>query len=118
MGGPLHWIAQKFVGDDLIEQALGGPSIQSSVHQKGYLNAASIDYHRADHLTNREEQTLYGFVPSSSADADRTLFPTEAMLEQYLDHWTGQWNDRCEAIFEKIWENIHVHNIVAPKTPG
>jgi hypothetical protein len=118
MGGPLHWIARKFVNNDLIKQALGGLSIQASVHQQGYLNTASDDYHRTDHLTTGKECTLYGFIPSSSVDTDRTLFPTEAILDKYLDHWTGEWNERCNSIFKDIWSNMHVHNKVIPRTPG
>jgi hypothetical protein len=65
-----------------------------------------------------KERTLYGFVASSSVDANRTLFPTEAMLEEYLDHWTGEWNERCETIFEDIWSNMHTHNVVTTRTLG
>lgn len=117
-GGPLHWIARKFKADLLIAAAFKGPSVQVTVHQVGFLNAKLPGYPRADELSSGEERTIYGFMGGSSPDKDRTLFPTEAMLDEYLDHYTGQWNNRCESIFETIWSNIHDRGSIKAYTPG
>lgn len=118
LGGPLHWIARKFKGDALLLDALTGPSIQVSVHQSGYLNAGEEGYYRSDDLSPGEQRTLYGFTSGANGDGDRTLFPTEAILATYLNHWTGEWNDRCQSIFETIWDNIHDRDMVLAMTPG
>ncbi|RDB30866.1 hypothetical protein Hypma_005897 [Hypsizygus marmoreus] len=105
-GGPLHWIAQRYRGEELIKEAMQGPSIQVTVHREGNLNISSGRMLRADSLSITERNALYGLLSSDRPEKDKTLWPTESILREYLDGYSGQWTAECEGLYRSIWGKI------------
>ncbi|RDB22794.1 hypothetical protein Hypma_010276 [Hypsizygus marmoreus] len=105
-GGILHWITRKFRGDELIAEAMQGPSIRVSLHRQGWLDTRHPDFPRCDTLTVEEQNAIYGLFPGEGAESDRTIWPTEECLLQGMDTYNGCWTRECDAIFNTIWKNI------------
>lgn len=106
MGGPLAWIAKRYVGGELIQRYMDGPSIQVSVHQKGWLDQESFTYAQADRISAEEENTIYGYVKYGDNEVDKTLWPTAAALRKALGHFRGEWNPICEAAYTTIFNKL------------
>ncbi|RDB30569.1 hypothetical protein Hypma_007142, partial [Hypsizygus marmoreus] len=105
-GGPLHWIVRRYHGEELISEVMKGPSIQVTVHHSGYLNTQDPRMLRADMLSSTEKNALYGLLAQGKPDMDKTLWPTDAILRDCLDGYTGQWTAECEGLFHSIWAKI------------
>ncbi|RDB15236.1 hypothetical protein Hypma_004747 [Hypsizygus marmoreus] len=118
-GGPLSWISRLFRGEELIADLMMGPSVQVTVHRKGDLDARHADTLWYDQLSPSECNILYGFIPGdrNKPDTDRTLWPTEAHLWEYLSAYSGSWSELCETIYGGIWSKIE-QGLAEPRTKG
>ena len=104
MGGPTSWIAQFYGGDRLVEEFMSGPSSQVTVHHRGQVADAPFlnmpVFH--DQLSHQEIELIHGYIPLGSPSDDRWAFPTNEILEEYSNHWHGEWNQGCERIMGNI----------------
>ncbi|RDB29279.1 hypothetical protein Hypma_014870 [Hypsizygus marmoreus] len=119
LGGPISWISRLFRGDELIADAMMGPSVQVTVHRKGDLDARHPDTLWYDQLSSSECNILYGFIPGdkNKPETDKTLWPTEAQLWECLSAYSGTWSDVCETIYASIWSKIE-QGLAEPRTKG
>ena len=104
MGGPTSWIARFYGGDRLVEEFMSGPSVQVTVHHRGgVVDAAFLNmpvFH--DQLSLQEIELIHGYIPLGSPSEDRWAFPTNEILEEFSNHWRGEWNQGCERIMGNI----------------
>ena len=104
MGGPTSWIAQFYGGDKLVEEFMSGPSSQVTVHHRGQVSTAPFlnmpVFH--DQLSHQEIELIHGYIPLGSPSEDRWAYPTNEILEEYSNHWHGEWNQGCERIMGNI----------------
>ena len=104
MGGPTSWIARFYSGDRLVEEFMSGPSSQVTIHHRGHVMVSSSlnmpIFH--DQLSHQEIELIHGYIPLSSPSEDRWAFLTSEILEEYSNHWRGEWNQGCEHIMGNI----------------
>jgi hypothetical protein len=104
MGGPTCWIARFYGGDRLVEEYMSGPSNQVTVHHRGGVAVAPFlampVFH--DQLSKQEVELIHGYIPLGSPSDDRWAFPTSELLEEFSNHWRGEWNQGCERIMGNI----------------
>ncbi|EDR02827.1 uncharacterized protein LACBIDRAFT_307926 [Laccaria bicolor S238N-H82] len=104
MGGPTSWIARFYGGSRLVEEYMSGPSSQVTVHHRGGVTVAPfLDmpvFH--DQLSKQEIELIHGYIPLGNPNEDRWAFPTSELLEEFSNHWRGEWNQGCERIMGNI----------------
>ena len=117
MGGPTSWITHFYSGDRLVEEFMSGPSTQVTVHHQGQVTVASfLDmpvFH--DQLSHQEIELIHGYIPLGSPSEDQWAFPTNKILEEYSNHWHGEWNQGCERIIGNIAKALE-NGALAPLT--
>ena len=117
MGGPTSWIARFYGGNCLVEEYMSGPSSQVTVHHRGGVTVApSLDmpvFH--DQLSKQEVELIHGYIPLGSPNDDRWAFPTSELLEEFSNHWRGEWNQGCERIMGNIARSLE-SGALAPLT--
>lgn len=102
----MSWIARKLKGDEILIKAMEGPSVQTTLHQKGFIDAVTGLRHRYDSLSDNEVKILLGFVGSkTSAEVDESLFPSVAILQKHSRHWSGEMNQVLDRIMNVIWDS-------------
>ena len=108
MGGPFSWIAQKHGGYRLIEEFLRGPSTRVTIHLKGQTDSTFQESYGLhwDQVSKQEIDFLFGYIPGTTADTDRWLYPPIQILEDLCDSWNGGWNVTMEQIFASIYSEI------------
>lgn len=106
MGGPVAWIGKRYGGSELVQRYLNGPSIQVTVHQKGYVDPDSAVYAQSDQISPEEEDIIYGHISYGSTQSDEWMFPTSNMLGIALTHWRGEWNPVCEDAYREIFKKL------------
>ncbi|RDB19203.1 hypothetical protein Hypma_013434 [Hypsizygus marmoreus] len=118
-GGPLSWIAGLFRKDDLLAEAMEGPSIQVTIHRRGDLDTNHPELTWNDRLSIDECNLLYGFTKGEKGkpDTDRTLWPTETHLRDFIDGYSGSWSRTCEILYGDIWTKIR-SDAWEPRTRG
>lgn len=108
MGGPTSWIARFYGGSRLVEEYMSGPSSQVTVHHRGGVAVAPfLDmpvFH--DQLSKQEVELIHGYIPLGSPTEDRWAFPTSELLEEFSNHWRGEWNQGCERIMGNIARSL------------
>ncbi|KIM34578.1 hypothetical protein M413DRAFT_80253, partial [Hebeloma cylindrosporum] len=107
MGGPYSWLAERW-GVNPIADFMSGPSIQVTRHFRGgndsaEKNALGIHW---DQVSSQETDFLFGHIPATKQYPERWLYPPEHILDEWCDHWTGEWNAGMEAIFLCITSKI------------
>ena len=117
MGGPTSWIARHYGGERLVEEFMGGPSIQVTIHHRGGVEAVPdlgmpVFY---DQLSAQEVELIHGYVPLGSPTDDRWAFPTTEIFEDCSKHWRGEWNLGCERIMGNIARDLG-SGLLAPQT--
>ena len=104
MGGPTAWIAKRYGGPDIVQRFMNGPSAQVTVHHRGAVASSPfcdnpIFY---DQISAQEENLVHGFVPAENPEHHRWLFPTMEIMEDFCNHWYGEWTQGCDLIFHNI----------------
>ncbi|KIJ95054.1 hypothetical protein K443DRAFT_109421 [Laccaria amethystina LaAM-08-1] len=117
MGGPTSWIARFYGGHRLVEEYMSGPSSQVTVHHRGGVAVAPfLDmpvFH--DQLSKQEVELIHGYIPLGNPNEDRWAFPTSELLEEFSNHWRGEWNQGCERIMGNIARSLE-SGALAPLT--
>lgn len=108
MGGPTSWIARFYGGNRLVEEYMSGPSSQVTVHHRGGVADAPFlnmpVFH--DQLSKQEVELIHGYIPLGNPNEDRWAFPTSELLEEFSNHWRGEWNQGCERIMGNIARSL------------
>ncbi|KAJ7672050.1 hypothetical protein B0H14DRAFT_2657203 [Mycena olivaceomarginata] len=55
-----------------------------------------------DDVSEGDNEAVYGYMPGSTPELDRYLFPTDKMLEEFSDHYYREWNLFCEKTFRHL----------------
>ncbi|EDQ98479.1 uncharacterized protein LACBIDRAFT_300221 [Laccaria bicolor S238N-H82] len=108
MGGPTAWIAKRYGGPPMIQRFMDGPSTQVTVHHRGAVTSSPFYdeplFH--DQISAQEENLVHGFVPAENPEHHRWLFPTTEIMEDYCNHWRGEWTQGCDLIFHNIAKGL------------
>lgn len=106
-GGPASWIARMY-GDSLVQKFMTGPSLQVTFHEKGFFDSKDRRpvFARCDDLTSGELDLVYGHIRSGGGDHNKWAFPTPELLDELCDHWSGEWNDQLEFVFQEIQKEL------------
>ena len=103
-GGQLSWIARRWTGLRLVEEFMSGPSIQVTVHNRGYYDSTSEDasYLSYDAVSEQEKDLLLSFCPGANGCVGRWLFPPMDIFEDNFELWTGEWNAALDHIYRRL----------------
>ncbi|KAJ7982892.1 hypothetical protein DFH06DRAFT_1318364 [Mycena polygramma] len=103
-GGAVSWIARAFAGLGLVRRALNGPSVQVSIHHSGANDSADDDCIDVtwDDVSDGDYEAVFGYIKGQTQELDTYLFPTDAMLEEFSDHYYREWNPFCDKTFRRI----------------
>ena len=104
MGGPTAWIAKRYGGPSIVQRFMSGPSTQVTVHHRGAVTSSPFydDPLFHDQISAQEENLVHGFVPAENPEHHRWLFPTTDIMEDYCNHWQGEWTHGCDLILNNI----------------
>ena len=104
MGGPTAWIAKRYGGSDIVRRFMSGPSTQVTVHHRGAVASSPFcdDPVFYDQVSAQEENLVHGFVPAENPEHHRWLFPTMEIMEDFCNHWFGEWTQGCDLILHNI----------------
>ena len=107
-GGQLSWIARRWAGPRLVEEFMSGPSIQVTVHNKGFYDSSSEDpsYLTHDIVSEQEKDLLLGYCPGSNGCMGRWLFPPMDVFEDRFSLWTGEWNTALDHCYGRLADFI------------
>lgn len=108
MGGPAAWIAKRYGGSALVQRFMDGPSTQVTVHHHGAVTSSSFydDPLFHDQISAQEENLVHSFVTAENPDQHRWLFPTLEIMEDFCNHWNGEWTEGCDSIFHNIAKSL------------
>ncbi|EDR00805.1 uncharacterized protein LACBIDRAFT_333861 [Laccaria bicolor S238N-H82] len=81
-----------------------GWTTQVTVHHRGAVTSSPFfdDPLFHDQMSAQEENLVHGFVSAENSDYHRWLFPTTEIMEDFCDHWSGEWTEGCDLIFHNI----------------
>ena len=104
MGGPTAWIAKRYGGPEIVQRFMNGPSTQVTVHHRGAVASSPFceDPIFYDQISAQEENLVHGFVPAENPEHHRWLFPTTEIMEDFCNHWSGEWTQGCDLILHNI----------------
>ena len=107
-GGQLSWIARRWTGTWLVEEFMAGPSIQITVHNRGFYDSASEDasYLAHDVVSEQEKDLLLGYCPGTNGCMGRWLFPPADIFNGSFELWTGEWNAALDHIYRRLADDI------------
>ena len=107
-GGQLSWIARRWAGPRLVEEFMSGPSIQVTVHNKGFYDSSSEDatYLTHDIVSEQEKDLLLGYCPGTNGCMGRWLFPPMDVFEEKFSLWTGEWNAALDHCYGRLADFI------------
>lgn len=107
-GGQLSWIARRWTGLRLVEEFMSGPSIQVTVHNRGFYDSTSEDASYLSHNTvsEQEKDLLLGYCPGTNGCMGRWLFPPTDIFEDNFELWTREWNAALDHIYRRLAEDI------------
>lgn len=108
MGGPSAWIAKRYGGPNIVQRFMEGPSTQVTVHHRGAVTSSPFydDPMFYDQISAQEENLVHGYVPAENPEHHRWLFPTMDIMEDYCNHWQGEWTQGCDFIFHNIARSL------------
>ena len=49
---------------------------------------------------------VHGFVPAENPEHHRWLFPATEIMDDYCNHWRGEWTHGCNLIFQNIAKGL------------
>lgn len=87
---------------------MSGPSIQVSVHNRGFYDSASEDasYLMHDVVSEQEKDLLLGYCPGVNGGTGRWLFPPTDVFEERFSLWTGEWNAALDHCYRRLADAI------------
>ena len=87
---------------------MSGPSIQVTIHNRGFYDSASEDasYMSYDIVSEQEKDLLLGYCPGSNGCMGRWLFPPMDIFNDSFDLWTGEWNAALDHIYRRLADDI------------
>ena len=108
MGGPTAWIAKRYGGPSIVQCFMSRPSTQVTIHHRGAV--ASSPFYKDpmfhDQISAQEEYLVHGFVPAENPEHHHWLFPTTEIMDDYCNHWHGEWTHGCNLIFQNIAKGL------------
>ena len=107
-GGQVSWIARRWTGTRLVEEFMSGPSIQITIHNRGFYDSASEDasYMAHDIVSEQEKDLLLGYCPGTNGCLGRWLFPPMDIFNDNFELWTGEWNAALDHIYRRLADDI------------
>lgn len=107
-GGQFSWIARRWTGLRLVEEFMSGPSIQVTVHNRGFYDSTLQDtsYLSHDAVSEQEKDLLLGYCPGMNGCLGRWLFPPADIFEDNFELWTGEWNAALDHIYRRLADDI------------
>ncbi|EDR00954.1 uncharacterized protein LACBIDRAFT_333674 [Laccaria bicolor S238N-H82] len=107
-GGQFSWIARRWTGTRLVEEFMSGPSIQTTVHNRGFYDSASEDasYLAYDVVSEQEKDLLLGYCAGSNGCLGRWLFPPADIFNGGFTLWTGEWNEALDHVYRRLADDI------------
>ncbi|EDR05612.1 uncharacterized protein LACBIDRAFT_302978 [Laccaria bicolor S238N-H82] len=107
-GGQISWIARHWAGTRLMEEFMSGPSIQVTIHSRGFYDSASenASYLAHDIVSEQEKDLLLGYCLGSNGCLGRWLFPPADIFDDNFELWTGEWNSALDHIYGRLAEDI------------
>jgi hypothetical protein len=118
-GGICKFVAELFA-PDLAYRFVRGPSEQVSEFGKGKTPRLMIDGQStlciADQVTDLEVAILLGYVKGKNSDQERSLWPSQALLEQHSLHVRGYLSNGAYTLLEYLANRIRVEKIYDWKT--
>ena len=92
----------------MIVDFMQGPSIQTTMFRRGdndlaHPNSMGLYW---DSVSAQEIDILFGHIPHADSNHERWLYPPVAVLEKDCDHYTWEWNETMDKIFEYITKSI------------
>jgi hypothetical protein len=113
-GGVCKFVAELFA-PDLAYRFVRGPSEQVSEFGKGKTPRLMIDGQSTlcicDQVTELEVAILLGHVKGKNSDQERSLWPSQALLEQYSLHVKGYLSNGAYTLLEYLSNRILVEKI-------
>ncbi|KIJ90559.1 hypothetical protein K443DRAFT_15120 [Laccaria amethystina LaAM-08-1] len=108
MGGPAAWIAKRYGGPSIVQRFMSGPSTQVTIHHRGAVASSPFydDPIFHDQISAQEENLVHGFIPAENPEHHRWLFPTTEIMDDYCNHWRGEWTQGCDFIFHNIAKGL------------
>jgi hypothetical protein len=103
-GGVPSWILRAYLGVGHVAAYMEGPSMQISVHRDGANDSADRDGIDVtwDELSEGDYLAMSGLISGRTLEEDLYLYPTDAMLMEFSDHYYGEWNPFCDKTFERL----------------
>ncbi|KAJ7705726.1 hypothetical protein B0H14DRAFT_3526262 [Mycena olivaceomarginata] len=113
-GGICKFVAELFA-PDLAYRFVRGPSEQVSEFGKGRTSRLMIDGQStlciADQVTDVEIAILLGHVKGKNSEQERSLWPSQALLEQHSLHVRGYISSGAHTLLEYLGNRILVEKI-------
>jgi hypothetical protein len=118
-GGICKFVAELFA-PDLVYRFVRGPSEQVSEFGKGKTTRLMIDGEStlciSDQVSDVEVAILLGHVKGKNADQERSLWPSQALLEQHSLHVRGYLSASAYTVLEYLSNRILVEKVYDWKT--
>jgi hypothetical protein len=118
-GGICKFVAELFA-PDLAYRFVRGPSEQVSEFGKGKTTRLMIDGEStlciSDQVTDLEVAILLGYVKGKNSDQERSLWLSQALLEQHSLHVRGYLSSGAYSVLEYLSNRILVEKIFDWKT--
>ncbi|KAJ7892916.1 hypothetical protein B0H14DRAFT_2335014 [Mycena olivaceomarginata] len=107
-GGGASWILRAYLGIGHIASFMEGPSSQVSVHRCGARDSGDTDSLGLlwEAISEGDYLTFFGYITGQSQEEDTYLYPTDQILEEYSDHYYGEWNTFCDITFARLKKEL------------
>ncbi|KAJ6450019.1 hypothetical protein C8R47DRAFT_1230430 [Mycena vitilis] len=108
MGGVFAWLAWR-TEMGLVQDFMQGPSIQVTQFMRGWTDGHTDNplFIASDELSYRDQETLLGHVQDNTPErVDRWVWPTEELLMDLCDHYSGEMNPEVDAFLTSIYAEV------------
>jgi hypothetical protein len=107
-GGGASWILRAYLGIGHVASFMGGPSSQVSMHWCGARDSSNADSLGLlwEAISEGDYLVLFGYIAGRSQEEDTYLYPTDQILEEYSDHYYGEWNVFCDITFTRLKKEL------------
>ena len=87
---------------------MSGPSIQITIHNRGFYDSTSEDasYLSHDAVSEQEKDLLLGCCPSINGCLGRWLFLPMDIFKDNFELWTGEWNAVLDHIYWRLADDV------------
>lgn len=108
MGGPTAWIAKCYGGQAIVQRFMDSPSTQVTIHHRRAV-ASSVFFNDPlfhNQISAQEENLVHGYIPAENPEHQWWLFLTTDIMEDFCDHWRGEWTKGCDSLFHHITKSL------------